>query len=116
MAAESACCFPVRLKGWEWQREQKQAASIEKLYRSYHSEGTIILEDYLLFHERQELLKRYYQRSEYQLKIKMLSEYYKYHVEMPLIFHAELAKTVQGYHEEKREAEFETVTRKMKEH
>ena len=56
--------------------------------------------------EDEDFLKRFYMYSEYDNKIILLSEYYKYHNDMPRLFMKPTYKTVFKYHEKVRRVEY----------
>lgn len=55
-----------------------------------------------------------YAANEYQGKIKMLSEYYKFHNEVPRLFMLSFMDTLDSYVDEKRQLEYVKVTNILK--
>lgn len=53
-----------------------------------------------------EYLKRFYEYSEYDYKIELLSEYYKFHKDIPRLFLARVAKIMNKYHDKKRKLDY----------
>jgi hypothetical protein len=45
-----------------------------------------MLEDNIQYQNEQEYLKRFYKKSEFTNKIKLLGEYYRFHFEAPRLF------------------------------
>lgn len=56
--------------------------------------------------DSEEYLKRIYQITEYPFKIQALSEYYKYHSDVPRIFIAKICDTMNKYHDKRRKIEY----------
>jgi hypothetical protein len=56
-------------------------------------------------------MKRVYGLDEYTGKIKMLSEYYKFHNEVPRLFMMAFAETIDNYVDEQRQLEYAKVTK-----
>jgi len=56
--------------------------------------------------EDEEYLKRYYRRSELTDKLEALTEYYKYHVEIPRIFIEKIYSPINRFHDQKRRLEY----------
>jgi len=61
--------------------------------------------------EEEEYLKRYYHLGEYDHKIKMLSEYYKYHTDISRMFMLPITNILNKYHDKKRRIEYIRITR-----
>jgi hypothetical protein len=58
-------------------------------------------------------MKRIYTLPEYGGKIKMLSEYYKYHHDVPRLFMLPTSLTVSKYHDRKRRVEYVRITKML---
>lgn len=56
--------------------------------------------------DEDEYLKRFYSLHEYDNKIKLLSEYYKFHKDIPRLFLIPTSKTLNKYHDKKRKIEY----------
>lgn len=67
-----------------------------------------------MFHDEEECLKRVYSVEEYPNKIHMLSEYYKFHNEVPRLFMLSIAETLDNYIDERRQLEYVKVTNILK--
>jgi hypothetical protein len=65
--------------------------------------------------EEEEFLKRFYQFSEYPFKIKMLTEYYKYHRDIARMFMVPTTHVLNKYHDKKRRVEYVRITRMIRE-
>lgn len=74
------------------------------LYRDY--------EDYFDIGEDQ--LKRVYSKKDYSRKIAQLTEYYKFHVEIPRVFCKDCTDTYFDYHDKKRQIEYYKVKNQLK--
>ena len=58
---------------------------------------------------------RYYRLDEYGFKIGMLTEYYKYHQDIPRLFMMPTTNIINKYHDKKRRIEYIRITRLIKE-
>jgi hypothetical protein len=67
-----------------------------------------------IYHEEDEYFKKIYDIGEYTHKIKLLSEYYKFHNEVPRIFILSITETLDDYIDEHRQMNYEHATRNMK--
>jgi hypothetical protein len=56
-----------------------------------------------------EYLKRFYQVNEYDHKIKLLSEYYKFHKDIPRFFAQPTCRKLNEYHEKKRKIDYHRI-------
>lgn len=68
---------------------------------------------YTELERREEMLKRYYQRKEYPKKIKLLSEYYKFHEDVPRLSMLPLSTVIHGYHDQKRRINYIKITKML---
>ena len=71
--------------------------------------------DNLHYLEDENLLKRIYKVEEYPKRIEMLTEYYKYHEDVPRLFMKPVASTVHNYYDKKRRINYIKITRMLKE-
>lgn len=62
---------------------------------------------------REEMLKRYYSRGEYPKKIKLLSEYYKFHEDVPRLAMLPLSSLIHNYHDQKRRINYIKITKML---
>jgi len=74
-----------------------------------------LYKDNLHFDEEEEYLKRYYCFSEYDLKIKTLTEYYKFHNDIARLFMLPTTNVLNRYHDNKRRLEYMRITKMFKE-
>ena len=56
-------------------------------------------------------MKRYYPKEDIKEKTKMLTEYYKFHSDIPRLFMYPVTKTLNRYHDKKRRIEYEKITK-----
>lgn len=63
--------------------------------------------------EDEEFLKRFYIHSEYNKKLTLLSEYYKYHRDIPRLFMKPSYRAVFKYHEKIRRLDYYKITKLM---
>ena len=63
--------------------------------------------------EGEDFLKRFYLYREYEKKLALLAEYYKYHYDMPRIFIKTIYKVVFKYHDKIRRLEYYKITTLM---
>jgi hypothetical protein len=77
--------------------------------------AVIEYKDGLSMQTREEQLKKYYKSKDYKAQISKLTEYYKYHKEIPRIFAKEVYDTFFDHHDQKRKAEFIVITKKLRE-
>ena len=71
--------------------------------------------DIACYCEDEQLLKRQYAHDEYPQKIALLSEYYKYHEDVPRVFSMPVAKIVHNYYDKKRRINYIRITRMLRE-
>ena len=71
--------------------------------------------DSLTQDEEEEYLKRFYKGSEYDYKIRMLTEYYKFHKDIARMFMLPTTTTLNKYHDKKRRLEYIRVTKMLRE-
>ena len=76
--------------------------------------NVIYYRDLVAFDEVDEYLKRFYLKKELPNKIYLLSEYYKFHRDIPRLFMFPAANTISRYHDKKRSLEYARITRMMK--
>ena len=56
-----------------------------------------------------EYLKRYYEAHEYEHKVRLLSEYYKFHKDIPRFFAQPTCRRLNEYHEKKRKIDYHRI-------
>ena len=62
--------------------------------------------DKLVFDENMERLNRMYYKKEHKKKLQKLTEYYKYHSEIPRLFIKPILKVVNQHHNKKRRIKY----------
>ena len=60
----------------------------------------------MFFDEQEEYLKRDYLYKEYPYKINLLTEYYKFHQDIPRLFMLPTTNVLNNYHDKKRRIEY----------
>ena len=70
---------------------------INEILANAKSEVVIIHKDFIVYDEEEEYLKRHYRMNEYDYKIKMLTEYYKFHRDIARIFMIPTSLTLNKY-------------------
>jgi hypothetical protein len=68
--------------------------------------ASLMFEDIQCLVEEEEFLKRFYFKSEYVNKLTMLSEYYKYHSDIPRIFLQPSVNSLNNFHDKKRKLKY----------
>lgn len=79
------------------------------------SQRLIKFNDFMTFDEECEYLKRFYQIEDYWLKLKVLTEYYKYHKDIARLFMLPIVKKLNKYHDKRRRVEYQKITKIIKE-
>jgi hypothetical protein len=70
--------------------------------------------DCLVLDEEDEFLKRYYKLHEYDYKIGLLVEYYKYHKDIARLFMIPETDSLNRFHDKKRKINYVKITSKLK--
>jgi hypothetical protein len=65
--------------------------------------------------DEDEYFKRYYELYEYDNKIRLLAEYYKFHKDIPRLFGLPGSKTMNKYHDEKRKLDYHRIKKMLME-
>lgn len=73
--------------------------------------STIFFTDIIMFDQREAHVKKIYRLSLYPSKIKYLSEYYKFHEDVPRFFQKEFAHCVYNFYDIKRRIKYITITK-----
>jgi hypothetical protein len=76
--------------------------------------AVIKYKDYTTLDEEDEFLKRYYKVEEYDYKIGLLVEYYKYHKDIARMFMLPTTDPLNSYHDKKRKIEYIRITTRLK--
>jgi hypothetical protein len=69
--------------------------------------------DLLTVLDQDEYFKRFYELHEYDNKINLLSEYYKFHKDIPRVFAVPASKALNRYHDEKRKMDYNRIKRML---
>ena len=72
---------------------------------------TIQYQDEVFLMTKEESLRRTYKDTEYQSKIKYLTEYYKFHDDVPRFFQVSFAQIVYNFYDKKRRIKYIVITR-----
>jgi len=88
---------------------------INEILSDSRSSAVVRYTDFVHFDEEEEYLKRFYNESEYNFKIKTLTEYYKFHNDIARIFVKPAAYTLNRYHDKKRRLDYIRITKMLKE-
>lgn len=67
------------------------------------------------FEEEEENLTRFYNSSEFDYKLSYLTEYYKYHKEVPRMFMVPVSNLMNNYHDKKRRIEYFKIKKMLNE-
>lgn len=67
--------------------------------------------DQLVLDENMERLNRFYYKKEHKKKITKLTEYYKFHCEIPRLFMIPIIKVVNSHHNKKRRLKYYEVNK-----
>jgi len=87
---------------------------INEIMAESRTAAVILFKDNTHFDEQEEYLKRFYRYAEYDFKIKMLSEYYKFHNDVARLFMMPITNVVNKHHDKKRRLEYLRVTKLLK--
>lgn len=73
---------------------------------------TVTYRDFLAYDDdTEEYLKRYYKQREYKGKIQLLTEYYKFHSDIPRLFITPTCNILNIFHDKKRKIEFFRISK-----
>lgn len=73
--------------------------------------NVILFQENLTLNDPQENLKRFYQHKEIPNRLEVLTEYYKFHIEVPRMFMLPVSETINKYHDKKRRINYIKVTK-----
>ena len=88
---------------------------INEILANSKTEVVIIHKDFVIYDEEEEYLKRFYKTNEYDYKIKMLTEYYKFHCDIARMFILPTSLILNKYHDRKRRIEYMRITKMLRE-
>lgn len=84
---------------------------INEILSKTRNKISINFKDQQSYDEEEEYLKRYYPAREINGKLTILTEYYKFHSDVPRIFIQSIAKLTNYYHDRKRKIEYIRITK-----
>ena len=84
---------------------------MNEILTSSRTKAVILFKDLIHLDEEDEYLKRYYKYSEYPHKIKLLTEYYKYHNDIPRMFMLPETNVLNNFHDKKRRIEYYRIAK-----
>lgn len=79
------------------------------------SQRLIKFNDFATFDEESEFLKRFYAADEYFIKMRVLTEYYKYHKDIARLFMLPITRKLNKYHDKRRRFDYIKITKIIKE-
>lgn len=65
------------------------------------------------FYQKEDLFKKQYKIESYFDKIEVLTEYYKYHEDVPRLFMMPIAKIIHNYYDKKRRINYIKITKML---
>lgn len=86
---------------------------IQEFIDNTRKSNIINFKDSVLFEEKEEYLTRIYRTSEHNSKLSYLTEYYKYHKEVPRLFMTPCSGTINHFHDKKRRIEYYKIKRML---
>ena len=84
---------------------------VNEILSTTRNKIAIKFKDHQTFDEEEEYLKRFYDGKEIRGKISILTEYYKFHKDVPRIFMFSIARIMNYYHDKKRKIEYIRITK-----
>ena len=87
---------------------------INEILTNSRTSVVIKYKDSLIIDEEEDYLKRFYKNSEYDYKIRMLTEYYKFHKDISRLFMMPTTNVLNKYHDKKRRLEYVRVTKMLR--
>lgn len=88
---------------------------INEILANSRTPFVIKYKDFLTWDEEEEYMKRFYKSSEYDYKIRMLAEYYKFHNDISRLFMLPTTNILNKYHDKRRRLEYIRVTNMLRE-
>jgi len=86
---------------------------IQELIDNTRKPHVISFKDNILLEEDEEYLTRMYKQSEHKAKVNYLTEYYKYHKEVPRLFMNPASNTINHFHDKKRRIEYYKIKKML---
>lgn len=121
--AQQPANMPDRMKGninsflyskYSSSQNYYYSKEINNIIAGNRTPSAIRFADFLCMDENDDLLKRYYQLKEYPIKIALLTEYYKFHEDVPRFFIMPIAHVVYNFYDKKRRINYIKITRMLK--
>ena len=88
---------------------------VQELVDGTRKPHVVTFKDQILLEENEEYLTRIYKVSEHKGKIQYLTEYYKYHKEVPRLFMTPASSTINHFHDKKRRIEYYKIKKMLAE-
>lgn len=87
---------------------------INEILSETRNKIAIKFKDQSTYDENEENLKRFYSINEIEGKITILTEYYKFHKDVPRMFMLSISKIINNYHDKHRKIEYVRITKIIK--
>ncbi|KAM3128073.1 hypothetical protein pb186bvf_019836 [Paramecium bursaria] len=88
---------------------------LSEFYNNSRKPKVILFQFQIAFNDITECLRRTYQKAESFEKLGLLTEYYKYHNEIPRLFMPNLSEVMNNYHDKKRRIEYYKIVKIIEE-
>ena len=113
---QRSICFPITIHKalytkFASSQNYYYTREINDILLSNRSSKTIDYRDIIVYDELAEYLKRFYCQSEFKYKIRILTEYYKFHRDIPRLFMLPIMTTLNKYLDKKRRLDYIKITR-----
>ena len=113
-------CVKLRLNKFLYEKYSSSqnyyyTKEINNILGGNRTASVFVYNDILNYIEDEDLLKRLYRSEEYPKRIEMLTEYYKYHEDVPRLFMKPLSSLVHNYYDKKRRINYIKITKMLRE-
>lgn len=88
---------------------------IEEFVENKHKRTVISFKDNVLIEEEEEYMTEVFEPTRTKKKVEFLTEYYKFHNEIPRIFIKEVSDVMNRYHDKKRRIDYYRIKKLLKE-
>lgn len=88
---------------------------IDDFIENKHKKGVISFKDNVLYEEEEEYMTEVFNENRIGKKIEFLTEYYKFHNEIPRIFIKEVCDIMNRYHDKKRKIDYYRIKKILRE-
>jgi len=117
---QKAICFPITIHKalytkFASSQNYYYTREINDILLGNRNSRTTSYRDVVTYDEEAEFMKRFYCFTEFQYKIVILTEYYKYHKDIPRLFMLPITITLNKYLDKKRRFEYIKITKIIKE-